>query len=74
MYHLQMKDITTGLWARSEDHSSRDTATEQLETRDYVISGWKNDGLPKGCRVVNDAGEIVDYSWLSANPTTGENL
>ncbi len=67
MYYIQWLDVTNSMWNREEDEAVLATATEGLERRDEIIGGWANDGLERGCRLVDDDGNVVEYGvrWVA---------
>ena len=61
MFVIQRREISTGIWYRDKEIDPFQHALDALEKRDEIISGWPNDGVPRGIRVVNDKGEIIEY-------------
>ncbi len=55
-YYLQDLDVSNLQWSRLEDDEGYDMALEGLEARDEIKSDWGNDGITRGCRLVDDDG------------------
>jgi len=61
-YYIQTRCISTYTWSRDEDETPFDSPLDALERRDEIKSNWNNDGLPRGCRVVSDDGDVIEYA------------
>ncbi len=61
MYYLQDYDPSNGYWYRDEDEAVLDTALEGLERRDEITGCWVNDGISRGCSLVDDDGNVIVY-------------
>lgn len=59
MFYLQSWECMDARWVRMEGEFS--TALEALEERDARKAGHPNDGVPVGWRVVDDAGNVLEY-------------
>jgi hypothetical protein len=65
MYYIQRYEAATGKWRTRAEDNQFETLLPALEERDSTIEGWPNDGVKRGCRVVNDDGEILDYKEVT---------
>ena len=66
MYYLQHYNAMSGQWCRIQDdpkceNQQFDSALDALEARDDEIHNWDNDGVRRGCRVVDHSGNVIVY-------------
>ena len=61
MHHIQHREISSGQWYRDTDEGPFPDPLPALERRDEIRSEWQNDGIQRGCRAVDDAGNVLEY-------------
>jgi len=58
-YHLQERDVSTGLWERLP--KSFDCPLDALEARDKLFRDCPNNGIPYNFRAVDESGDVLEY-------------
>ena len=62
MFHyLQEYNAMDRTWKRGDAKFT--CALDALEARDEAIGDWDNDGVERGCRVVDDLGNVIEYGF-----------